>query len=199
MKILIVGHPDDEFLWFNPDNFDKIIIVFLHRVGEEDFNRHRDKALLNHPLADIITCLGYPESGLVKKNDTFDDSKKIYLENWRRLEKELPELIKGATEIYTHNQWGEFGHPEHVMINAVVNTIAGDIPIFCRGNLAGKTDDFSMPREEFSDLDRFYELREFYRDYKIWTFELDYRPPDILKFFQEDKEKFKQRKTQIII
>ena len=28
MKILVVAHPDDEILWFNPKRYDKIIIVF---------------------------------------------------------------------------------------------------------------------------------------------------------------------------
>lgn len=201
MKILVVGHPDDEFIWHNPDNFDKIIIVFLDRFGDLKFNRNRLKALVYHPLRDVINYLGYTESGIADKNSILDIGlrKKLFLENWHKLELDLPELIKGADEIYTHNQWGEFGHPEHVMINAVVNTIAGDIPVWCRENLVGPSNNFSIPREEFADIDRFYELRAFYNDYDIWTFRDDYRPPAILRYFQEDKNEFQNRKTKIII
>jgi len=202
MKILIVAHLDDEMLWFNPDNFDKIIIVFCDRLGhasDYEFNNNRTRALANHPLFYSIECLNYIESGIADKNSILDIGlkKKIFLENWHKLELELPELIKGADEIYTHNQWGEFGHPEHVMINAVVNTVAGDIPIYCRENMVGPANNFSMPREEFSDIDRFYELRNLYLEYHIWTFRLDYRPPQVLKYFKE--EDFKNRKTKIII
>ena len=61
MKLLVVSHPDDEVIWFNPEKFDKIIIVFLARL-DRDVAEARSKAINAHPLVDKITCLGLTES-----------------------------------------------------------------------------------------------------------------------------------------
>jgi len=202
MKILIVGHPDDEFLWFNPDSFDRIILVFRDRYDDIEFNHRRLQALSNHPYRHKMIFLNYEESGITNRKITLaaEDKMKRLMGNWHRLELDLPPLILNASEIYTHNQWGEFGHPEHVMINAVVNFISAGKPVFCPQDLVGTRDN---PNGKFVegkiDIFDFLRLREFYQKYNIWTFRNDYLPPPVIKYYREDPEEFKSRKTQIII
>jgi len=61
---LLVAHPDDEILWFAPEKYDKIIIVFGD-FGDErgsEWGERRRKAIAEHPLKDKIIHLNYPES-----------------------------------------------------------------------------------------------------------------------------------------
>lgn len=54
MKYLIVAHPDDEIIWFHPENYDKIVIVFLKREDQPDITRGRQEVKKHHPLKDRI-------------------------------------------------------------------------------------------------------------------------------------------------
>ncbi len=206
MKILIVAHLDDEMLWFNPDNFDRIFIVFRDRYQGTEFNQRRLQALSSHPYREKIICLNYEESGITNKRITLGPEEKIdrFMDNWHRFEIDFSNLIKSQPEeveaIYTHNQWGEFGHPEHVMINAVVNFFSGGLPIFCPQDLVDNRDPANGRfKEEKIDPFKFLALRNFYQQHNIWTFRNDYVPPPIVRYYLEDPEEFKIRKTQIII
>ena len=102
MKILVVAHPDDEILWFNPEEFDKIYIVFLGREG-------RTTALNEHPLKDKIECFNFPESNYWR-----DKTKKVeYDKNYSDLVERLKEI--DAKEVQTHNAYGEYGHSDHIL------------------------------------------------------------------------------------
>ena len=61
MRVLIVAHPDDEILWFNPEDFDQIVIVFGD-FGDGRSGDGRRKASAEHPLANRITHLNLKES-----------------------------------------------------------------------------------------------------------------------------------------
>jgi len=112
MKTLIVAHPDDEILWFNPEEYDKIVIVF------GDFGDHRAKeggdrrrnALAKHPLKDKIVHLNIPESDFTRNKG----NEGIYRLNQRLIEEKLQELE--ADEVTTHNGHGEYGHLEHIQV-----------------------------------------------------------------------------------
>jgi LmbE family N-acetylglucosaminyl deacetylase len=102
MKILVVAHPDDEILWFNPEELDKIYIVFLGRDG-------RAAALNEHPLKHKIECFNFPESNYWR-----DKTKKVeYDKNYSDLIAKLKEI--DATEVRTHNAYGEYGHLDHIL------------------------------------------------------------------------------------
>jgi len=109
MKILVVAHPDDEILFFNPMEFDRIIIVFLHRPFN-DIGNKREKAMQEHPLKDKITCLGIVESGYRQDKDR----KMIYKKTCKNVIEKL-KLIK-ADGVTTHNAQGEYGHQDHKLI-----------------------------------------------------------------------------------
>ena len=116
MKLLCVAHPDDEILWFNPIDYDKIIIVFGN-FGDERGSKGGDKrrkAISEHPLADKIVHFNITES-----NFTRDKKKEsVYKLNQKVIEDELKEFDSKnkVTEVTTHNGHGEYGHLEHIQL-----------------------------------------------------------------------------------
>jgi LmbE family N-acetylglucosaminyl deacetylase len=113
-KTLIVAHPDDECLWFNLEEFNKIIIVFRRGYREEE----RQRALDNHPLKDKIECWDFVESNYWR------DKTKLaqYEDNYRHLCERLKTL--DVEEVWTHNAYGEYGHTDHILVhNACMATL----------------------------------------------------------------------------
>lgn len=116
MKLLVVAHPDDEILWFNPSDYDNIVIVFGD-FGDgrgSDGGDKRRKAIAEHPLVGKITHLNITES-----NFTRDKNKEaVYRMNQKTIEDELKNIGKqfNITEVTTHNGHGEYGHLEHIQL-----------------------------------------------------------------------------------
>jgi LmbE family N-acetylglucosaminyl deacetylase len=123
MKILIVAHPDDEVLWFNPEEFDRILIVFQYRIDKPDQGAQRAKAIEEHPLAGRIGCLGFEESNYWR-----DKSKKEkHEDNYNKLcgiLRNLANEMHGGDEVTTHNALGEYQHADHILVhNACMETM----------------------------------------------------------------------------
>ncbi len=112
MELLVVAHPDDEILWFNPEDFDKIVIVFgdFGDVRGSDGGDKRRKALEQHPLKDKIVHLDIQESDFNrnKGNET------LYRLNQKVIEDELKKF--NPTSVTTHDAQGEYGHIEHIQV-----------------------------------------------------------------------------------
>ena len=102
-KILVVAHPDDEILWFNPYDFDKIYICFCGRSDKQDFKRRRLSAVGELPYRDKIILLGFNEG------DNFCFPYEL-----------------NADEIWTHNSNGEYGHKHHIQINKMMHNLFGN-------------------------------------------------------------------------
>lgn len=119
MKVLIVAHPDDEILWFNPEDFDKIIVVFCDRVDKPDQGPKRMKAIFQHPMAERMSCLFLEESNYWR-----DPKRKAkHEENYKLLCQLLAEVE--ADEVTTHNAAGEYQHADHILVhNACMATFA---------------------------------------------------------------------------
>jgi LmbE family N-acetylglucosaminyl deacetylase len=118
MKYLIVAHPDDECLWFAPEKYDKIVIVFTDRSDRPGFGDNRRKAIAEHPLKDKIECLDLTESNFWRDNTKFQEQKDNY--------DDICEYLRGidAESIDTHNANGEYGHADHILVrNAVLDTV----------------------------------------------------------------------------
>lgn len=109
MKVLIVAHPDDEILWFNPEEYDKIIIVFSGREDRPWFKELREQAIAEHPLN--VECWGLEESGYWKNPEKYPQ----YEQNYRDLCDKLKKLK--ADEVWTHNAYGEYGHSDHILLH----------------------------------------------------------------------------------
>lgn len=108
MKLLVVAHCDDEALWFNPEKFDKILIVFLSRK-DRDIAEARSKAINDHPLVEKITCLGLTESNYWRDPCQKDDYDKNFEDLVAELKKYKP------SSVTTHDAYGEYGHADHIL------------------------------------------------------------------------------------
>jgi LmbE family N-acetylglucosaminyl deacetylase len=108
MKVLVVAHPDDEALWFNPAEFDRIVIVFGDRDDKPEKGAQRSRAMVNHPLRDKIKFLDWREPGKDAERQK---------ETARELTSYLKAAAVEATEVTTHNAHGEYGHMDHVIVH----------------------------------------------------------------------------------
>jgi len=120
VKVLVVAHPDDEVIWFTPNNYGRIIIVHLARIDDPGMSERRKHALQLHPLKDRITCLGLTESNYWR-----DASRREQHEqNYRALCEFLKTLRDVASDVTTHNVNGEYGHADHILVhNACMDTM----------------------------------------------------------------------------
>jgi LmbE family N-acetylglucosaminyl deacetylase len=116
MKILVVAHPDDEVLWFNPALYDKIIIVFSGRTDKPDFKAKREQAISEHPLN--VECWGLTESGYWRDKGKLFEYNQNYIDICERLK------TLEADSIDTHSANGEYGHSDHILVySAIMDTV----------------------------------------------------------------------------
>ena len=107
---------DDEVLWFNPEEYDKIYVVFSGRNDRPEFKERREKAIAEHPLD--VTCWGLTESNFWRDESKYPE----YEQNYRDLCQKLKEIK--ADEVVTHNAYGEYGHKDHILcFNACMDTL----------------------------------------------------------------------------
>jgi LmbE family N-acetylglucosaminyl deacetylase len=50
-----------------------------------------------------------------------------YDANFARLLSALRPVLAGAADVYTHNPWGEYGHPEHVQVHRAVAALQAEL------------------------------------------------------------------------
>lgn len=185
MKILVVAHPDDEILWFNPKDFDKIIICFnVRRIDRVEKNFGMFKSLMEHPLKDKILFFGLSGGEYWRKPNEFEAF------NLRTNEKSLKNLLDNeileADEIYTHNSWGEYGHSDHILVNKVVKEMA-KCPVWCPNLLERKHKTTGKERKIIIDLNLYKKVKAIYTKYDCWTWEKNYLPLSEQEYFKENE------------
>lgn len=174
MKSLIVAHPDDEIIWFSPQDFDLIVIAFLARHDKPLAAYYRKLAIEAHPLRERIILLGIEESGFWKDGKRkleFQKSEQILFDSLENLKKQF--LI---TEIYTHNIEGEYGHHDHILVNKLVSTIFHEVKIFsplCNDKINDSKNIIMVK----NDLNFYTKVKDLYIKNHSWTWKIDYIPP----------------------
>ncbi len=193
MKILIVAHPDDEMLWFNPEYFDRIFIVFSGRNDKPDFEEKRTKLMAALPYSSKIELFGITESLYNKypeMRDRFNETK-IHLLNKLASLKNLP-----ITEIFTHNYFGEYYHYDHILVNHCVRQIfKSSVNIYMPTLLLKRQlfrDDITAKKLNLKTLAtisinmniRAFKLtRKQYKNQGIWTWNDFYKPRKIEHYY----------------
>lgn len=126
-----------------------------------------------------------------------------YQSNFPAMLEALEPYFRSRPVVYTHNPWGEYGHPEHVQVSNAVMELARThrCSVWAWEGFSSKwqlengsrlrADYFperllaGVPSTELVlDLALFRELRELYETHRAWTWSPDYEPPNPSQFIQ---------------
>lgn len=184
-KILFVAHPDDEILWFAPDYFDRIYMVFLHREDKPWFRLARLEALSYHPLHDRIYVLDLEEPGYWKDASRYQH----YLVAKEKLCHELIMIrdLAQHAEIFTHNTYGEYGHVDHQLTFECVHQVFQHThkiwtPAKCWLPVSSIEQEIKPQKSLPINLMLFREIRMIYHRFKVWTWNLYFEPNEFERF-----------------
>jgi LmbE family N-acetylglucosaminyl deacetylase len=194
-SVLISAHPDDEILWFSSilDKVDKLIICFFNSEKKPDLGRRRIQSLSRYPLGNMTPLFLYQSDtfdgadwlnpvvtrfGIRISKKGFSDSK--YTANYRKLEIELRNSLRGCKNVFTHNPWGEYGHEDHVQVYRVIANIQQEMKFdlwisnYCSNRsfrlmfeyISGFNSDFITLK---TNKKLAKSIKEFYLENRCWT------------------------------
>lgn len=134
--VLVVGHPDDEILWFSSilDKLPRIQICF-HKNDNQQVSNGRENALHAYPLTSV-------HSFRMDEVSVYNDNHYLfpiptrygmliynpllyhqYKKRYKQLIEHLTPLLSRYSAVFTHNPWGEYGHEIHVMVYQAVKRL----------------------------------------------------------------------------
>jgi LmbE family N-acetylglucosaminyl deacetylase len=138
---VVVAHPDDEALWLSSviASADRVVFCFGAPFGRPRLSEARRRAVAALPLSGIVD-LAIPESGAGHSIDSMGPeptatgieiadvaARARYESNYARLVDALRTALAGFGDVYTHNPWGEYGHPEHIQVHRAVAALQGEL------------------------------------------------------------------------
>jgi LmbE family N-acetylglucosaminyl deacetylase len=203
LKAVVVAHPDDEAIWLSSvvASAERIVFGFgavFERPGRSEARRRAVAAL---PLNGIVN-LEIPESGVHWKSYQIKPEltplgiriaessvRERYESNYARLHEGLRASLAGCADVYTHNPWGEYGHPEHIQVYRAVTALQEELGYkvwfsnyvsarnlaFVRGLANGLS--WAERVGVRPDLRLARALMAVYRKHGAWTHVLDHRWP----------------------
>jgi LmbE family N-acetylglucosaminyl deacetylase len=115
-RLVFVAHPDDESIWCSEklDNKTHIVVIFgLSKLGIE-IAKLRKNEFKN--AMEITGCSyeiwNYPEKSYRFKTDVLEENILKVLNNFKNIE-----------TIYTHNEFGEYGHMDHIRLHNIMKNV----------------------------------------------------------------------------
>jgi len=138
---VVVAHPDDEALWLSSvlAMADRIVFCFGDLFARPKTSASRRNAVAALPLRGLID-LSIPENGgsltvdwarpcLTETGIALGDpaADERYAANFPILVDGLRAALAGCTDVYTHNPWGEYGHPDHIQVHRAVAALQGEV------------------------------------------------------------------------
>jgi len=138
---VVVAHPDDEALWLSSavGSAERVIFCFGAFFDRPRMTEARRQAVTALPLTSVVD-LAIPESGAGSRiegipSQPTTDSIRIsdaaararYESNYERLLAALRTSLTGIEDVYTHNPWGEYGHPEHIQVYRAVAALQEEL------------------------------------------------------------------------
>ncbi len=200
---VVVAHPDDEALWLSAAlaGAKSVILCFGAPFGQAEKAESRRRAVAELPLSNIVN-LAIPESGVHKLVDWANPEltptgmairdpagQRRYDDNFARLTAALAPLLQGVEDVYTHNAWGEYGHPEHVQVHRVIAALQKNFRFTLRfSNYVGPAS-FALARQLGAqpcwrekrivqpDVQLAKRLRGVYQRHGVWTWSRLHRWP----------------------
>ena len=181
-----------------------------HRTEEVSYGRK--KSLSEYPIPGVRS-LGISEAGVYSKADWNKPVKhafgmklkaerlvrRAYEQNFLCLCNHFRRILKGATNVFTHSPWGEYGHEEHVQVYRAVKSIQSEMgfsiwfPAYCsykslslmkrHPGLSG-----NFYRTFKTDRDLANMIKELYARNGCWTWFSDWKWPEEESFICEALE-----------
>jgi LmbE family N-acetylglucosaminyl deacetylase len=202
---LVVAHPDDEALWFSSvfAEVASVICCFEECADLPELGAARRAALKAYPLG-TLRSLGRPEPcslsmvdwahpaqseyGMAATAAARDaDSEARYAASYHALREDLRRALTGARAVFTHNPWGEYGHPDHVQVSRVVTGLQAELGyrVFYSSYVAPRSMPFAATflahmRAELRLPTRVAlagQVKAVYQAHGAWTWNTAYQPP----------------------
>ena len=142
---LVVAHPDDEVLWFSSilARVGRVVICFEHCADLPELARGRALVRTEYPLSNV-TWLQLPEPCSVHQVDWTQpafgphglhlnapaasaERCEAYVSCSARLQEALAPHVSGTRHVFTHNPWGEYGHPDHAQLARVLGDLRAEL------------------------------------------------------------------------
>lgn len=217
-NVVVVAHPDDEALWLTSVLPSADVVVATLPRASQPLTERRRAVVAEYPLSgfellDLQSADVYwqidprrcrpVEHGLSLRENCPTPNAERYRLNFYALLEELEKYFHPGSVVYTHNPWGEYGHPEHVQVSNAVVRLARkhscSVWIWegfsshwqLRRGLRLRADYYPdrlvgrLPAAELPlDLELYRELRGLYIRHDAWTWDDDYEPPAPSRFVQ---------------
>jgi hypothetical protein len=140
---LVVAHPDDEVLWFSSvlNRVERIVVCFEDCDELPELGTGRRAVRRDYPLGHV-DWLCEPEPCTVNAVDwssvefgpfgckldaASQEVQSRYAQSYRALLAKLKPLLSGMQTVFTHNPWGEYGHPDHVQVCRVIESLRAEL------------------------------------------------------------------------
>lgn len=192
VRVLIVAHPDDEIIWFKPEIFDQIFIIFCNRDDKPLMGEMRRRSIEDHPLKNIISLLDIDESGYWKdesKRQDYKKSKNLLMKALHNIAK-----INIIHEVYTHNELGEYKHADHILVHVCVKKVFSKIcPIWMptKNLTVGSKIEYlkskKIIRNHSIDIEQYKKIKNLYISNASWTWSDSYLPNEIESYYCTNK------------
>lgn len=200
---VVVAHPDDEVLWFGSvlADVDGVVLCFEDCDDYPAFGPARRAVSAAYPLPNV-TSLALPEPCSVHLVDwatteadalgvrldapgVTEAQRARYAQSFHALRAALAPRLADVDAVFTHNPWGEYGHPDHVQVSRVVESLAAErgFRVFYSGYVASRT--MPLAARHLPQLGRWFERRidpavaapieALYKEHGAWTWPEDHQ------------------------
>jgi LmbE family N-acetylglucosaminyl deacetylase len=199
---LVVAHPDDEVLWFSSvvDRVGQVVLCFEDCDDYPHLGPARRAVLDAYPLPSVkslrlpepcsVQLVDWsrpePDAAGLRLNAAEAPAERIvrYQESFHTLRAALAQRLRGASAVFTHNAWGEYGHPDHVQVARVVESLRRELGfrLFHSGYIAHRT--MPLAGAVVAQLGDWFELptqpaavaclEALYREHGCWTWPTDH-------------------------
>lgn len=138
---LVVAHPDDEVLWFSSILADvgRVVVCFEECDDLPELGPGRRALCHEYPRA--VEWLRQPEPCSAQLVDwsapafgryglelnAVGASDERYRNCYDSLRAQLAQSLRGVRYVFTHNPWGEYGHPDHVQVCRVIESLRDEL------------------------------------------------------------------------
>jgi LmbE family N-acetylglucosaminyl deacetylase len=132
---IVVAHPDDEVLWFSSLIGQVGSIVLCYGADPDVFvgerAQQRREVVQRLPLDNVVHLdVSGPSWDGRRLGPVEDEQRRLANEDPAlRLVLEVPlrRALAGASTVFVHNPWGEYGHDDHRRVNSVVNALRTEL------------------------------------------------------------------------